>query len=675
METGYTKEDENGICADTQIGAEVKNALNLFRVAAVTPRVHIGNVVKNCEEIKSVYDGLAANTDLVVTPELSLTGYTCEDLFQNRNLLDLAKQGICDLAKYTCQYGACGAALVVGVPIEKDGELFNCAALLQNGKIIAIVPKTYLPNYAEFYEKRWFSGGNQDAQEIALSCGNETIKTMFGNNIVIEIGTSKKVCIGIEICEDAWAPLSPGRLLALNGAEILVNISASNELIGKAQYRKTMIGAASAGCICGYVYVSAGKYESTSDLVFSGHNLIYENGKLIGENKPFEENVVVRDFNLTKIRHDRITNKTYSECKNNCKGRSYQKVTCCKPMIEKEDILAKVSITPFLPSKNIRQRSLEIFQMQVTALQRRMEAANSKCVVVGVSGGLDSTLALLVSAQAAKNLGMSSKTVIGITMPGFGTTNRTKNNSVELMKHLGCDSREISIVDAVRQHFKDIGQEESIHDITYENCQARERTQILMDVANKENGFVVGTGDLSELVLGWFTYNGDHMSMYGVNASIPKTLVRTLVDEVGHNMAENGFPGMEKVIEDIIDTPVSPELLPPNEDGTIAQKTEESVGSYILHDLFLYYTLRYGMAPDEIYELCQEAIKQSKEYKFCDEEITKWLNVFYTRFFRQQFKRNCMPDGVKVGSVSVSPRGDLRLPAEMEYGTFILSGE
>jgi NAD+ synthase (glutamine-hydrolysing) len=334
-------------------------------------------------------------------------------------------------------------------------------------------------------------------------------------------------------------------------------------------------------------------------------------------------------------------------------------------------MLVKVSITPFVPSTNKRQRCLDIFNMQVAGLQRRIETTHSNCIVVGVSGGLDSTLALLVSAQAVKNLDLPSTTVTGITMPGFGTTNRTKNNSIELMKYLGCDIKEISIVDSVRQHFKDIGQDENIHDITYENCQARERTQILMDVANKNNGFVIGTGDLSELALGWCTYNGDHMSMYAVNTSIPKTLVRTLVDEIGHNMAENGFNGMDKVIEDIIDTPVSPELLPPNPDGTIAQKTEDTVGSYILHDFFLYYTLRYGMTPYEIRTLCHEAVNQSSEYKFSDEEIVKWQKVFYTRFFRQQFKRNCMPDGVKVGSVSVSPRGDLRLPSEIELEDFI----
>jgi NAD+ synthase (glutamine-hydrolysing) len=654
--------------------------MNLFRVAATTLKVHIGNVTKNCEEIKNIIDELHDKADLIVTPELSLTGYTCADLFANRHLLDMSLKGLFDIMDYTRKYGELSAAVVVGLPLEKDGELFNVAAFIQNGNLIAIVPKTYLPNYGEFYEKRWFTAREYDVTYIEVSDGDRVANIPFGNNVIIEMGTDRKVKLGIEICEDAWAPISPGRLLAINGAEIIINLSASNEVIGKAAYRRNLIGSVSAGCICGYVYVSAGRYESTSDLVFSGHNLMYENGKLIGEVKPFEksldikatsmDNTIIKDFNLTKIRHDRLANKTFADCKNNFSMRGYVSIKCKKQLLNNKDILAKVSITPFVPSRNRRERSIDIFNMQVAGLQRRIETTHSTCIVVGVSGGLDSTLALLVSAQAVKNLGLPSTTVTGITMPGFGTTDRTKNNSIELMKYLGCDIKEISIVDSVRQHFKDIGQDENIHDITYENCQARERTQILMDVANKNNGFVIGTGDLSELALGWCTYNGDHMSMYAVNTSIPKTLVRTLVDEIGHNMAENGFKGMDKVIEDIIDTPVSPELLPPNPDGTIAQKTEDTVGSYVLHDFFLYYTLRYGMTPNEIRTLCHEAVKQSSEYKFSDEEIAKWQKVFYTRFFRQQFKRNCMPDGVKVGSVSVSPRGDLRLPSEIESEDF-----
>ena len=643
---------------------------NLFRVAAATPRVHIGNVEKNCEEIINIYYEYVDKADLIITPELSLTGYTCADLFTNRHLINNAVKGLIMLARDTKKYGKSGSALIVGLPFEKDGELFNCAAFIHDGKVLAVVPKTYLPNYGEFYEKRWFSAGKYDAEDVRLENGEETV---FGNNIILEIGTAKnRIKLGIEICEDAWTPVSPGRILALNGAEIIINISASNEVIGKEQYRRNLVGGVSSGCICGYAYVSAGRYESTSDLVFSGHNLMYENGKLLGEQKPFEDGVMIKDFNLTKIRHDRLANKSFGDCRKDYDYRKYQTIQCDKELLEKKEILAKVPITPFVPSKNKLERCLSIFHMQVAGLQRRIETTKSRCIVVGVSGGLDSTLALLVSAQAVKNLGLPSDTVLGITMPGFGTTNRTKNNSTKLMEILGCNIRQINIVASVRQHFKDIGQKEEVHDITYENCQARERTQILMDVSNKEGGFVVGTGDLSELALGWCTYNGDHMSMYAVNTSIPKTLVRTLVDEVGHYLEVNGFAGIKEVIEDIIDTPVSPELLPPNEDGTIAQKTEDTVGSYILHDFFLYYTLRYGMTPEEIFILCKNAVSQSDEYKFSDEEIKKWQNVFYTRFFRQQFKRNCMPDGVKVGTVSVSPRGDLRLPSEVEFEEFLV---
>lgn len=642
---------------------------HLLRVAAVTPKVHIGNVTKNVEEIQRLYQEYKDQADVIVTPELSLTGYTCADLFINRHLIDHAVKGLLSLAKLTADAKGEAAALVVGLPVEKDGELFNCAAFLHGGKVVAVVPKTYLPNYGEFYEKRWFSGGRRDSEELTLMPG---ITTVFGNNMIIELASKQEsVKLGIEICEDAWTPVSPGQLLALHGAEIILNLSASNEIIGKEQFRRSLTGSISSGCICGYVYVSAGMYESTSDLVFSGHNLMYENGKLIGEVKPFEEGVLIKDFNLTKIRHDRLANKSFADCKQDFSDRKYQTISISKVFMEKKEILAKIPMTPFVPSKNKLERCLSIFRMQVAGLQRRIEATNSKCIVVGVSGGLDSTLALLVSAQAVRNLGLPSETVVGITMPGFGTTGRTKSNSTALMEILGCDVREISIVESVRQHFADIGQDENDHDVTYENAQARERTQILMDVANKEGGFVVGTGDLSELALGWCTYNGDHMSMYGVNASVPKTLVRTLVDEIGHHMNQHGFDGISPVIEDIIDTPVSPELLPPNEDGTIAQKTEDSIGSYILHDFFLYYTLRYGMSPDEVFELCQNAVKQNQEYQFSVDEIRKWQKVFYTRFFRQQFKRNCMPDGVKVGTVSVSPRGDLRLPSEVEFEDFL----
>lgn len=638
---------------------------NYLRVVGVTPKVHLGNVSANVREIRELYNKYKTSTDIVVTPELSLTGYTCADLFNNLTLINNVVNNLISLAHETKEHEA---MLVVGLPFLYMDELYNTAAVLYGGKICAIVPKTYLPNYNEFYEKRWFTAKKIDATVVDI--GDE--KTIFGNNIILEIGPDKdKACIGIEICEDAWVPVSPGRLLALNGAQVILNISASNEVIGKAQYRKELVSAASSSCICAYVYVSAGKYESTSDLVFSGHNLIYENGKCLCESEPFKDEPVIADISLTKLRHDRLANKSFSDCKALSGDRQYVRIKLDKEWAPNEELLTNVSLTPFVPAKDKLKRALSIFNMQVTGLRRRIEATKSHCVVVGVSGGLDSTLALLVSAKAVRDAGLSPHALLGITMPGFGTTSRTKGNSMGLMKALGCTIKDISIVPSVLQHFKDIGQDENVHDVTYENCQARERTQILMDVANKEGGFVVGTGDLSELALGWCTYNGDHMSMYGVNASIPKTLVRTLVDEIGHYLGDNGYPEIVSYIEDIIDTPVSPELLPPNADGTIAQKTEETVGSYILHDFFLYYTLRFGMEPSEIRLLIKRAIDLSDEYKFSDEEVDKWLKVFYTRFFRQQFKRNCMPDGVKVGTVSVSPRGDLRLPSEIEIDEFV----
>lgn len=650
--------------------AEREKKMNYIRTACVSPKVHIGNTEKNYEELKSAYMDLKDKCDILVTPELSITGYTCGDLFGNRLLIDRAQKVLLDLKKLTKEQP--GACLVVGLPLEYENELYNCAAFLCRGEILGIVPKMYLPNYSEFYEKRWFSEGVVLNKTITLTDKSETL---FGNDLIFELTNGEeKVRIGVEICEDAWTSVSPGTMLALNGAEIILNLSASNEVIGKEEYRRMMLKTQTAANICGYVYTSAGMYESTSDIVFSAHNMILENGKLLAESQPFasEEGRILSDISLTKLRHDRLANKSYGECRKNNR-KDYRKITASFSFVDNGtgEILQKVSITPFVPEGHKLERCLSIFHVQVAGLQRRLEATRPRCIVVGVSGGLDSTLALLVSAQAVKNLGLPSKTVVGVTMPGFGTTNRTKNNSHELMKILGCDIREISIVDSVRQHFKDIGQDESVMDITYENCQARERTQILMDLANKEGGFVIGTGDLSELALGWCTYNGDHMSMYAVNVSIPKTLVKTLVYEIGMHMEQNGFTGMREVIQDIVDTPVSPELLPPKEDGTIAQKTEDTVGSYVLHDFFLYYTLRFGMTPKEVYRLCNRAVEQSADYKFSAHEIKKWMKVFYTRFFRQQFKRNCMPDGVKVGTVSVSPRGDLRLPSEIEMEEFI----
>ncbi|MBQ9949264.1 MAG: NAD(+) synthase [Clostridia bacterium] len=640
-----------------------------LRMAVCAPRVHIGNAAENCREITELYEKMHDKADILLLPELCLCGYTCQDLFQNSGLIRNVNKALEDLRILTAKYGESGALLTVGLPFYKDGELYNCAALLHNGKILAVIPKTFLPNHGEFYEKRWFTAGPYEAEEVTLHTGQTTV---FGNNLLIDvISADERVTIGVELCEDAWVPVSPGRICALSGAELIMNLSASNEITGKAQYRRELLGGISASCVCAYAYASAGRYESTSDTVFGGHCLIYENGRMLGELAPFEEGILVRDISLSALRYDRMHISDFSDCKNIWCRTRYKRITCNKVFLQKDDLKCSVSMTPFIPRDNLLSHCLDIFNIQVAGLMRRIEATHCRCITVGVSGGLDSTLALMVAAQAIRNLNLPTETLQGITMPGFGTTSRTKNNSVRLMEVLGCGMRTVDITASTRQHFTDIGHDENIHDTTYENAQARERTQILMDIANKEGGFVLGTGDLSELALGWCTYNGDHMSMYGVNVGIPKTLVRTLVDMVGHYLAEKDFAGLDEVVEDILDTPVSPELLPPNPDGTIAQKTEDNIGSYVLHDFFLYHTLRFGLSPMQIFDLCKCAVRQSDVYNFSDDEIKKWLRIFCTRFYRQQFKRNCMPDGVKVGMVSLSPRADLRLPSEIEFDELI----
>ena len=646
---------------------------NMLRVAAVTPKVHIGSVSGNVREIMDIYEEYKDAADVIVTPELSITGYTCADLFENRKLIDGARRGLLQLAMATCTGQS---ALVVGLPFEVDGELFNCAAFLQGGRVVAIVPKTYLPNYGEFYEKRWFSARKYDAvmvnlmdpeddgDELEYNAGSKKAgdravgsEVLFGNNVMIEMGSGdQRVKLGIEICEDAWTPVSPGRLLAMAGAEVILNLSASNEVIGKAAYRHKLIGSVSSDCLCGYVYVSAGMYESTSDLVFSGHNLMYENGKLLGEVKPFEDGVLIRDISLTKIRHDRIANKSFADCKRDFAFRKYETVVCDTPLMDKGNVLMKVKMTPFVPSGNKLERCMAIFKMQVAGLQRRIEATHCKCVVVGVSGGLDSTLALLVTARAFDFLGMPREKITAVTMPCFGTTDRTYRNACDLTKKLGATLREVDIREAVTIHFRDIGHDMENHDVTYENCQARERTQVIMDIANQAGGMVIGTGDLSELALGWATYNGDHMSMYAVNTSIPKTLVRHLVRYYADTCGDDR---LSEILLDILDTPVSPELLPPK-DGKIAQKTEDLVGPYELHDFFLYYMLRAGYEPDKIFRIAV----QTFDGVYDREVILKWLKNFYRRFFMQQFKRSCLPDGPKVGTVAVSPRGDLRMSSD-----------
>lgn len=641
---------------------------NLVRVTAVSPEVHIGNVVENIKEIAS--ECSRVTTDIIVTPELSLVGYTTQDLLFNRSILKEFKDNFTRNMSFLMKAIGSSTILVVGAPVEYNNTLYNCAIVLSNNAVLGVVPKCYLPNYNEFYEKRWFNSGFDDLPET-INLGGKDIP--FGHSLVFNTGNYK---FGVEICEDLWAPNPPSVNMCLNGAEIIVNLSASNETIGKSNYRRALVAQQSARCICGYVYCSAGSSESTSDIVFSGHNIIAENGSIIAESELFDNTthgVIINDFDLDKIRHDRLNNKTFG----------FSHGTPCREVLIREisgvlhfdynRTIRKVSITPFVPSKNTKERCLEIFNIQTEALARRWKNTGSKSLVIGVSGGLDSTLALLVCAGAADKLGYDRGRIVGLTMPCFGTTSRTKDNAIALMEELGIKAREVNIGNSVKQHLKDLGLSEDDRSIAYENAQARERTQLLMDYANMVGGFVVGTGDLSELALGWCTYNGDHMSMYSVNCSIPKTLVREMVDNVGVELAQTE-DGVNKAlitcINDILETPVSPELLPPSANGTIAQLTENSIGPYVLNDFFLFYTLRYGFDKTKLYEYAVEASEQSDKYNYSKEEIQKWLDKFYTRFTRAQFKRNCCPDGVKVGSVSFSPRGDWRMASEFDERTF-----
>lgn len=648
---------------------------NLVRVATISPQVHVGNVEANIYEIKEAYEKFVKDRDvnkdrdinIVVTPELSLCGYTAQDLMFNQSISDyFAEDSVNADIKTLLNTVHNSTILVVGAPIVLNNAMYNCAIIIKAGEVLGVVPKCYLPNYNEFYERRWFdSGFGTKATSIRL-WGQQV---PFGMALVFNTGDFK---FGVEICEDLWAPNPPSVDMALNGAEIILNLSASNETIGKSDYRRSLVAQQSARCICGYVYCSAGSSESTSDIVFSGHNMIAENGSILSEARLFDKNnsVIVNDIDLNKIRHDRMVNKTFTFGPR----ESLREIRLTRRQFGssyKAHTLREISITPFVPElTESDKRCDEIFNIQTEALARRWKSIGCASAVVGVSGGLDSTLALLVAVRAADKLGYDHSRVLGITMPCFGTTSRTKSNAVRLMDLLGVSSKEINIEDSVKQHLKDIGLSEDDRSIAYENAQARERTQILMDIANMSSGFVVGTGDLSELALGWCTYNGDHMSMYGVNSSIPKTLVRILVNRVGlttANTLDRSKRGeMLDCIGDILATPVSPELLPPSKDGTIAQLTEDSVGPYVLNDFFLYYTLRFGFSREMIISYAVEACQQSETYKYSEGEIIYWLDKFITRFKKAQFKRNCCPDGIKVGSVSLSPRGDWRMASEVE---------
>lgn len=632
----------------------------LVRVGAAVPSLALGNVKENMKRhLAMMREAKEKHVSIVTFPELSLTGYTCGDLFFQRRLLDDVTDALLALKEEMPE----GILAVVGAPLEIEGALYNCAVVLHKGEIISAVPKTFLPNNGEFYEKRWFQSG--DARRDA-SVAIPKLKTDVCRQAIFEMEDG--VRFGIELCEDLWAPLPPSTMLSVEGAEIILNLSASNELLSKREYRQQLLSQQSARCQCGYVYVSAGMGESSSDLVFSGHSVIASCGTVIRESEGYlaDNYLMTADIDIDRIRADRMKQSSFADCAAQVRAMWKQAPNILRTMenaLLPDDVTPDyhVSKHPFIPSdKASRQlRCAQILAMQATALARRLSVTGGK-VVVGISGGLDSTLALLAACKAVDMLHLPRTNILGITMPCFGTTDRTYHNALDLMTSLGVSQREIPIHNAVRQHFADIGHDESDHSVTYENCQARERTQVLMDVANKIGAIVLGTGDLSEIALGWCTYNADHMSMYGVNSGVPKTLVRWVIQTAAENEA---FSSSRECLQSILDTPISPELLPPDEKGNILQQTEDVVGPYALHDFFLYYAIRFGYPPKKVFELCCIAFQDD----FSCETILKWLKNFYRRFWTQQFKRNCMPDGVKIGSIALSPRGDWRMPSDAQY--------
>ena len=617
------------------------------KVAAATPDIKVADCIYNAQSICSDMKKAAEQgAKIVVFPELCLTGYTCSDLFWQERMLDAAKEGLRKIIKTSLTLDG---LFFVGLPWEVNQKLYNVAAAVSNGELLGLVPKKYLPNYAEFYEARHFTPGKEDVEWVTFD-GQEV---PFGMHQQFHCAEVPGLIVAAEICEDLWVPNPPSVAAAMAGATVIVNLSASNENTGKSLYRTALVQNQSARLICGYIYASAGEGESTTDLVFSGHNLIVENGTVLKQSQRFKNEMIYSELDIHKLRSERRRMTTYQV------DGSYEYTDIEFHLKKTETELTRyVDPNPFVPSdKSDREhRCEEILTIQALGLKKRMAHTGCKSVVVGISGGLDSTLALLVMAKAVDMLGLPRTSILSVTMPCFGTTDRTYNNACELTRKLGATLKEVNIQEAVKKHFVDIGQDPDRHDVTYENCQARERTQVLMDLANQSGGMVVGTGDLSELALGWATYNGDHMSMYAVNTSIPKTLVRHLVKYYADTC---GDPQLERVLVDVLDTPVSPELLPP-ENGTISQKTEDLVGPYELHDFFLYHMMRYGEEPEKVYRLAKYAFQGV----YSDEVILKWLRTFYWRFFTQQFKRSCLPDGPKVGSVAVSPRGDLRMPSD-----------
>lgn len=616
-------------------------------VATATPQVAVADCEANAQAILACINEMAAaHAKVMVLPELCITGYTCSDLFWQTKLLDEAEAALSVIAEGSRQVDA---LIAVGMPLRVAGKLLNVAAILCRGKVLGFVPKVNLPAYNEFYETRHFTSGSADMGTVQFS-GEEV---PVGTNLLFSCENMVDLCVAAEICEDLWVPNPPSVQHALAGASVICNLSASDEMVGKGSYRRDLVAGQSARLVCAYLYATAGEGESTTDLVFGGQNLIAENGTVLAESATFENEINVATIDVQRLASERRRMSTFPAAE----SKEYREISFA--LVEEETKLARFfDADPFVPSNadQLSDRCEEILNIQALGLKKRLAHTHAKSAVVGISGGLDSTLALLVTARAFDMLGLPRKGIVAVTMPGFGTTDRTYNNAVAMIKSLGATFKEVPIAKAVMQHFADIDHDASIHDVTYENSQARERTQILMDIANQANGFVIGTGDLSELALGWATYNGDHMSMYAVNASVPKTLVRHLVRHYADTSADEVLAG---VLYDVLDTPVSPELLPP-EDGAISQKTEDLVGPYELHDFFLYQMLRMCFPPAKIYRVAKEAFAG----RYSNETILKWLRTFYWRFFSQQFKRSCLPDGPKVGSVAVSPRGDLRMPSD-----------
>ena len=625
------------------------------KVAAVTPQLKVCDIDYNLIQIKEkMKEAAACEAKIVVFPELCITGYSCGDLFGQKLLLDRAKQGLLELAQESLSYDA---IFFVGLPFIYQGKLYNTAAAISGGKVLGLIPKKALPDYHEFYEVRQFTEGFLSVHTVQLS---ENESTYIGiQQLFCPVGM-EELMIGVEICEDLWTPLSPSTIHALAGANVIVNLSASDEITAKSAYRRSLVEATSARLYCGYIYASAGCGESTQDVVYSGHNLIAESGTILEESSLFTEGMICSEIDIDKISSERRRMNTYCNPLPSIVSVEDYQIQWFLLQRTETQITRYIDPAPFVPSEeaSLFERCEEILQIQSMGLVKRLQHTHAKTVVLGISGGLDSTLALIVCARAFDILHLDHQGIYAVTMPGFGTTDRTYQNAVAMIHAFGATFREIPIAQAVHQHFSDISQDENQRDVTYENSQARERTQILMDLANQQGGLVIGTGDLSELALGWATYNGDHMSMYGVNVSVPKTLVRHLVSFYARQWCHEREE-LRQVLFDVLETPVSPELLPPM-DGVISQKTEELVGPYELHDFYLYYFMRFGFKPSKIYRLALLAFEGTYE----EETILKWLKIFCKRFFAQQFKRSCLPDGPKVGSVALSPRGDWRMPSD-----------